>query len=292
MYELVQAATHTYYIESPAKIGIVEVAPREVVLIDSGGDRSAGSKVRRILSERGWQLKAIYNTHSHADHTGGNHYLQSQTGCRIFSPGAEGAFTKWPWLEPSYLFGAKPPKELRHKFLVAQESEAEPLTTDVLPDGWDLIDLPGHFFHMVGFRTPDDVLFISDCLSSKPTLDKYRLSFLYDVQASLDTLERVSTMRAQLFVPAHAEATVDIAPLARYNASCIQQAAADIAELCANPICFDDLLAAVFTHYDLRMTFEQHALVGSTVRSYLTYLSDQGAIKASIDNNRWLWARA
>jgi hypothetical protein len=40
------------------------------------------------------------------------------------------------------------------------------------------------------------------------------------------------------------------------------------------------------------MTFEQHALVGSTVRSYLTYLSDQGVIKASIDNNRWLWARA
>jgi hypothetical protein len=99
-------------------------------------------------------------------------------------------------------------------------------------------------------------------------------------------------MKARLFVPAHAAATDDIAPLARLNIETTLQAADDICALCAEPIGFDDLLVAVFAYYDLRMTFEQHALVGSTVRSYLSYLANEGRVCAMIDDNRWLWVRA
>lgn len=291
MYELMQVGEHTYYIESPAKVGLVEVAPGEVVLIDSGGDRSAAKKIRRHLDAHGWRLRAIYATHAHADHVGGCHALQSQTGCAVYAPGAERAFSVWPWLEPTVLYGGYPPAELRHKFLVAQSCDAQPLTPDVLPAGWQTIDLPGHYFHMVGYRTPDDVVFLADCLSSEATLRKYRLSFLYDVAGYLQTLEMVTQLHARLFVPAHAAATDDIAPLARINIEATHQIADELCDLCANPIGFDDLLAAVFSHYDLRMTYEQHALVGSTVRSYLSYLAMQQRIRAEIRDNRWLWTR-
>ena len=292
MYELVQVAEHTYYVESPAKVGVVEVAPGEAVLIDSGGDRSAAKKVRNHLDAHGWHLRAIYLTHSHADHVGGCHYLQNATGCAVFAPGAERAFTEWPWLEPTYLYGGYPPEELRHKFLMAQASDAQALTPEVLPDGWEILDLPGHFFHMVGFRTPDDVVFLADCLSSEATLSKYKVSFLYDVAGYLKTLEAVGEMSARLFVPAHAEATEDIAPLARINAEATRQVAEDLYALCDEPIGFDDLLSKVFAHYDLRMNYEQHALVGSTVRSYLSYLSAEGRLRPVISENRWLWERA
>ena len=98
MYELIQISEHDYYIQSPAKIGLVRLNDTEVCLIDSGNDKDAGRRVRKLLDERGWKLKAIFNTHSNADHIGGNKYLQAQTGCRIFAPGIECAFTNYPIL--------------------------------------------------------------------------------------------------------------------------------------------------------------------------------------------------
>ena len=289
MYELIQVSEHCYYIQSPAKIGLVRLNETDVCLIDSGNDKDAGRKVRQLLDKNGWRLTAIYNTHSNADHIGGNQYLQKQTGCHIYAPGIECDFTRHPVLEPSFLYGGYPPKELRHKFLIAQDSSAEELTEDKLPEGFSMIPLPGHFFDMVGFRTPDDVVYLADCLSSRETLDKYQIGFIYDVGAYLDTLEKVKTMQAALFVPAHAEAVESIAQLAQYNIDKVNEIAEHILELCSSPLCFEQLLKKLFDDYGLTMTFEQYVLVGSTVRSYLAWLKDTGRITADFDGNMLLW---
>lgn len=292
MYELIPVAPHTYYIQSPAKIGVVETSDGHVVLIDSGNDKEAGRKVRQHLDRQGWTLDAIYNTHSNADHIGGNAYLAKQTGCALYAPGIEAAFTQHPILEPALLYGGYPMKALRHKFLLAQESDAQPLTPEHLPAGFELIPLPGHFFDMVGLRTPDDVVFLADCLSSQATLDKYQISYVYDVAAYLDTLEHVKEMQATLFVPAHADATEDIAPLAQYTIDKVNEIAGHILDFCAAPHTFEEVLQHLFTSYDLAMTFEQYALVGSTVRNYLSWLLDSENLSANFSDNRLLWQRA
>ena len=261
------------------------------MLIDSGNDKEAGRKVRQHLDRQGWTLDAIYNTHSNADHIGGNAYLAKQTGCALYAPGIEAAFTQHPILEPALLYGGYPMKALRHKFLLAQESDAQPLTPEHLPAGFELIPLPGHFFDMVGLRTPDDVVFLADCLSSQATLDKYQISYVYDVAAYLDTLERVKEMHAALFVPAHANATEDIAPLAQYNIDKVNEIAGHILDFCAAPHTFEEVLQHLFTSYDLAMTFEQYALVGSTVRNYLSWLLDSERLSATFTDNRLLWQR-
>lgn len=289
MYELMQVSDRCYYIESPAKIGLVRLGGNEVCLIDSGNDKDAGRKVRKVLDANGWQLTAIYNTHSNADHIGGNKYLQGQTGCRIFAPGIECDFTRHTVLEPAFLYGGYPCRDLRHKFLMAQESQAEPLSEEALPDGFAIIPLPGHFFDMVGFRTPDDVVYLADCLSSKETLDKYRIGFIYDVGAYLDTLEKVKGMTAKVFIPAHAAATEDISGLAQYNIDKVREVADRIVDLCSEPISFEVILQKLFKEYGLVMNFEQHALIGSTVRSYLSWLKDTGRLTAEFADHMLLW---
>ena len=291
MYELIQVSGSSYYVQSPAKIGLVRLNDTDVCLIDSGSDKDAGRKARQLMEKNGWHLTAIYNTHSHADHIGGNRYLQSQTGCRLYAPGAECAVTRHTVLEPSMLYGGCPPRELRHKFLMAQESDAAYLTAEVQPEGFRLLPLPGHCMDMVGFRTPDDVVYLADCVSSRETLEKYRIGYIYDVGAYLATLETVEKMEARAFVPAHAEVTEDIAPLTRYNIETVQEIGACITELCAQPLTFEELLKALFDRYGITMTFEQYALVGGTVRSYLTWLKDMGCVAAEFADNRMLWRR-
>ena len=292
MYELNHIKGSSYYIQSPSKMGLVKLNDREVCLIDSGNDKDAGRKVRQLLDANGWRLTAIYNTHSNADHIGGNRYLQGQTKCRIYAPGIECDFTRHPVLEPSFLYGGFPPKDLRHKFLMAQESDADYLTAAVLPEGFELLPLPGHFFDMVGFRTPDDVVYLADCLSSRETLDKYQIGFIYDVAAYLTTLEKVKEMQAAAFVPAHAEVTEDIAPLAQYNIDKVHQIADHIVTLCGKPVIFEELLKKLFDDYALTLNFEQYVLVGSTVRSYLAWLKDTGRLTVSFEDNRLLWRKA
>ena len=291
MYELIQVAENSYYIQCPAKIGIVKLNEKEVCLIDTGNDKDAGKKVKKVLDANGWSIRAIFNTHSNADHIGGNQYLQKQTGCDIFAPGIECDFTNHPILEPIYLYGGYPCKDLRHKFLLAQESVAKPLTKEVLPDGLEVIELPGHFMDMVGFRTSDDVVYLADCLSSKETLDKYQISVLYDVEGYLNTLEMVKNMKAKIFVPSHAEPTKDISELAQYNIDKVHEIADKILEICEEPTSFEGIIQKLFTVYELKMTIEQYVLIGSTVRSYLSWLKDHGRLEITIENNLLLWKR-
>ena len=291
MYELNHITGNIYYIQSPSKMGLVKLNDTDVCLIDSGNDKDAGRKVRQLLDANGWHLTTIYNTHSNADHIGGNRYLQGQTKCKIYAQGIECDITRHPVLEPAFLYGGFPPKDLRHKFLMAQESDAQELTPAVLPEGFELLQLPGPFFHMVGFRSPDDVVYLADCLSSRETLDKYQIGFLYDVAAYLDTLEKVKTMQAAAFVPAHAQVTEDIAPLAQYNIDKVHEIADHMVELCAEPVMFEELLKKLFDDYGLTLTFEQYVLVGSTVKSYLAWLKDTGRLTALFEDNRLLWRR-
>lgn len=137
-----------YYINCPAKIGVYFAEGENVYLIDSGNDKSAGRKVRQILDKNGWRLQGILNSHSHADHIGGNRYLQGETGCSIYSLGIEGAFTKYPVLEPSFLYGGYPCKDLRHKFLMAQDSDVLDFSEEGFPEEVEVIPLPGHSFMM------------------------------------------------------------------------------------------------------------------------------------------------
>lgn len=292
MYELVQAGEQSYYINCPAKVGVYAASDTDVWLIDSGSDKEAGRKVRQILDKHGWKLRAILNTHSNADHIGGNAYLRAQTGCQIFAWGAECDFTRHPVLEPSFLWGGYPCGDMRHKFLLAQPSPArEPAEGDI-PQEIEIIPLPGHFFDMVGFRTPDDTVFLADCISSRATLEKYGIPFIYDVEAYLKTLGAVEAMKAKMFVPAHADASADVSELVRFNREKILDTADAILEFCAEPRTFESVLREMFTRYGLTMTIEQYALVGSTVRSFLSWLKDTGKLSYSFEDNMMLWRRA
>lgn len=289
MFDLIQAGDRTWYVDNPVKTGVWLDDEGGAYLIDSGGDKDAGKKLRRLLESRGWPLRAIVNTHSHADHIGGNAHLQQQTNCPIFASPLEAAFIRHPILEPSLLYGASPLPGLRGKFLMAQPSSVTALPDDAFPKALTVIPLPGHSPEMIGIRTPDDVLFVGDSVSSAETLQKYGVGYVYDVAACLRTLDALEAAEAQLFVPAHAEATADVATLCRLNRDAMRTVCDAIVALLAEPMTFDALLTALFRRYQLTMTLQQHALLGAALHAYLTYLTEEKRVQPIIDDRRLLW---
>ncbi len=289
MYELKKVGERTYFIQSPAKIGLYVEDDGGVTLIDSGNDKEAGRKIGQHLKANDWTLRTILNTHSNADHIGGNDFLQQRTGCAIRSTGIENAFARYPMLEPSFLYGGFPPRPLRNKFLVAQPSLPAGGVEEGLPAGFEIVPLPGHYFDMIGVRTPDNILFLADCLSGEHIIEKYHVNFIYDVEQYLETLDKVENMQAALFVPAHAEPVEDIRELVQINRNKVQEIINLLLTLCNSPQTMEELLKQLFDHYQLNMDFNQYVLVGSTLRSYLAYLLDQGRVEAVFEDNRLLW---
>ena len=287
MYELVMLTEKTGYIECPAKMGIFLCDPGKAVLIDAGSDKDAGKKALKVLDANGWQLAAVINTHLHADHIGGNKLVANRTGAPIYGPSIVSAVAEHPIMEPSLLFGGYPPKQLRNKFLMAEPSDIKPIETADLQalGGLEIVPLPGHSMDMIGIRTPDNIVFLADCVFSEETTQKYHVNFQYDVAKALETLDFVETLEADLFVPSHAAPCKDIKPLVQANRAKMQEVADLLLGLCKDGACFEEILADVFTHYGLEMNIGQHALVGSTVRSYLSYLADAGKIALEIADN-------
>lgn len=289
MYELIRAAGNTYYMDCPAKVGLV-VSGDGCVAIDSGSDDSAAKKLLRHVDSLALPLKAVYVTHSHADHIGGCALMQKRTGCRVYAPGLELAFTRIPSLELIHLYGGRAPASLHNKFLEAQPCSAEELTRETLPAGFTAVPLPGHSFDQTGILTPDGVLFAADSVSSAETLDKYGICFLYDVKKSLESLDVLDSTPAALYVPAHAPAVSNIRELSRLNRVRIQEIAGYILSVCGEGgLTFEEILEKVLLRYGMDLSLQQYALTGSTIRSYLSYLADEGRLIPVGEKGRLLW---
>ncbi len=62
-----------------------------------------------------------------------------------------------------------------------------------------------------------------------------------------------------------------------------------IYDMCKNGITFEELLKNIFDKYKLSINANQYVLVGSTIKSYLSYLLNEDKIIYEFINNKMLW---
>lgn len=289
MYELVKVAVNTYYIDCPAKIGLYNYEGNKVCLFDSGNDKNAGRKVQRIIEENGWKLTTIYNTHSHADHCGGNAFLQEHLGCEIFLPEFEAYIANHTLLAPGYLYGGHPFKKLKNKFLMAQPCQAQVLTEDSLLPGISMVRLDGHTSAMAAYKTADEVWFVGDSVISGEIVEKYKICFLCRVDQHLESLDKLEQLQGSLFIPSHAQPVGDIKSLVQKNKNAVHEVLKEIIKICMVPLCIDDVIKQVFDNFNVAMDINQYVIVGSTIRSYLSYLYDLNKLNYIVEDNKILF---
>ena len=74
------------------------------------------------------------------------------------------------------------------------------------------------------------------------------------------------------------------------NRAKVLQIIESIKAICSQPVDSEEVIKKVFDEYQLTMDWNQYVLVGSTVRSYLSYLLDQKQLKVEFVENRLLWS--
>ena len=291
--ELKQITKKTFYIPGPTNIGLY-LEGKQAILIDSGNDETAGRKIYRLLEKQGWDLRTIINTHSNADHIGGNNYLQKKTNCDIVATSMESTFIENPVLEPLLLWGAYPFKSLRNKFLQAQTSRVTHIIDNKGPIiNTDLKALPldGHFLQMIGIRTPDNIFFIADSLFSPEIIDKYILTVCVDVEAMLKTHLFLEKIEGKFFIPSHAKPTDNIQDLIKINREHLLKINDRVASLCNKPVSREDILATIAEDHNIKLSSSQFVLTLITISAHLSYLFDKKIIHPVFKNGKMLWQK-
>ena len=281
----------SWYVPGPVNVGIVDTA-EGCWLIDSGNDKDAGRKVNKTLRDTDRTLSGIVCTHSNADHIGGNQFLQQRTSCRILASRGEGPFINAPELEPAFLWGGRPFKQIKSKFFQAQESEVsgylEPGSRHIFGK---VIFLPGHFVDQIGVLTPDGVFYLGDSLFGEEVLAKYGIPFIYDIESFRESIALIRATGADWYLPSHGELTPDIDSVARANLAVADNLESSVLEHLAESIQLDDLLKGVCDRFGVVLNAGQYILIAATLRSLLSSLSDRGLAEYSFSQNRMHWKR-
>lgn len=284
-----------HFFPSAVNSVVVEDGHGGALLVDTGLDDSHARKLLRALEETGLTPVAILNTHSHADHHGGNAFiLRKFPELPVYAPPVESAIINDPMLEPLYLFGACPPPELRTKFLLAPPSPAQPIRSGVQRLGGvtvELIDVPGHAVQMYAVRV-GELLYAADALNGPDNLHKHPLIFCVDSvqqKASARKLGELDGIRVVL--PGHGEPAADLRALAEVNVEQYGQTTRNALEAVRQgEATIDELLARVCNDLNIQMSNAPSVVLNrSVISAHLVELQQAGQVTQAVKDNRLLF---
>ena len=285
--ELKQIGSKTFCIENDTNIGIHFTDDGRMYLIDTGS-KGDGEKIDEILSREGWVPSCIINTHTHIDHIGGNEFLMRKYGIPAYCTDYDMAFAHYSELEAAYMNGGYPAEKLRTIFAHPGMIGFRSIEKET-PDGIEWTYLPGHSFGMIGIRTSDDIWFLGDSYLSRNFLKQYTFGFIYNVEAYIDTLKKLKEFKGALFVPSHGIIETDIVPTLEQNLRSVTEMCGMICETCREYRGQDEILQQMYERLRMHARPAQHALLSSTVKSYLTYLQDRNKLECRFVDNIMKW---
>ncbi|WP_216328158.1 MBL fold metallo-hydrolase [Deinococcus aestuarii] len=266
------------------------------LLVDTGLDESHARRLLRALGEAGLTPTGILNTHSHADHHGGNAGLLKRfPDLKVFAPPLEEAIITHPVLEPLSLFGARPPRDLQTKFLLAPPSPArlapEPGLARIGGVDLELIEVAGHASMMFAVRV-GEVLYAADALFGPESLQKHPLTFCADSRLQKEAAARLGELEGvRAVLPGHGGPTADLAGLVAANLAAYGRTTAAVLEAVrggAAPV--DELLARVCDVLGVHMTNAGAVVLNrATLSAHLTELLERGEVAMGVEGNRLLF---
>jgi glyoxylase-like metal-dependent hydrolase (beta-lactamase superfamily II) len=292
--DLIETADGAWVLPGAVNLGLVR-AGEGFLAVDSGLGEDSAKALLAAARKLGGEITMVFTTHGHADHCGGNEYLQRKTGARVLAPPGEAPFLAQPWLEPAMLAGGAPFPEIRGRFLQAKACRVDAaVEPGPLVDAADaeVIGLPGHSPDMCGLRA-GGTLFAADAFFPEETIAKHALVYHYHPRRFLESLERLTRWRSLAIVPSHGPARVaDLDAVAAANRRHVLDVEGMVLDMIARPMGRESLAAQLAVRLGVPGTPGAWALALGAVQGYLTGLREAGMASCGVREGKLLWSRA
>jgi glyoxylase-like metal-dependent hydrolase (beta-lactamase superfamily II) len=256
-------------------------------MIDSGLDKDQARRAINIAKELSLDIKSLLNTHSHADHIGGNRFVVDRLGIPVYADKHELPYITNPVLEAVTLYGGYPPKDFRNKFFIAKPVYASDIAE--LNPPFEAIDLSGHSPGMTGFQI-DDILYCADAYFPRDILERHVIPYTYNPEKALETLEKLQGKTDLNLIPAHGGPGGEPEEDIQANIDAIKMVREKLLEIITSEKMLDEIAFKLFSELNIEIHgVGLYHLYLSIIRGYLTWLEDEEHIEPIIKEKKLLW---
>ena len=234
---------------------------------------------------------------------GANSELVRLSGCKIYSTLKEKSGIECPENQSAIAYGGYPLPEYLTSYYLAEPS----IVDKVIKSDEEFIfnndttvkciALPGHYYEMIGVLCSSkengkttSVFFTSDGIFTRGMLAKYWIPFLFNVGQFKESLNKIKSTKADFYVPSHGDIYTETSALYELNMISVLQNEDTILQcLKEKPATFEDILKYIADINEIPMRLSQFMLVGSTIRSYISYLYSIEKISWGFKENKMYW---
>ena len=300
----IRLSEHIGFFSHRTNVGLVE-AKDGLYLIDSGDSDQDGKDLvdscKELFPDK--KIKAILNTHSHQDHSGGNHYITEATGAETWTSKKEADILSNPDFMSVIYWGAICFDDLKAQgFVPEHENSVQKFLgeeTVQIDDtiSFECISLPGHYFGQLGYIFSDksdghSVFFLGDSCFGSQMLKKYWIPYMLDPLMFRKSIEKIEAQDADFYVPSHGEqcdkkrilAITELNSLVTFETESLL-----LNILKKGPATHEMILKNAADFAGLNLKLSQFVLIGTTFRSYLSSMADRGLVSYRMENNQMFW---
>lgn len=283
--KLKQAKGNTWYLEDWQLIPLYKLDQHRCILLDTGLYEQR-QEIEDTLLGAGLTPVGIIGTHSHNDHSSNHHYFQQKYRIPVaLSMGEAAVCCSKETLKAHFFMNSisefMSNERVSHMLVRADRIIwPEDQEFELCGVNFGILHTPGHSVDHIAIRTPDGVLYLGDALLTGAELRAARFPYHFCFEAAVQTLERLSAQRADLFLAAHKGIYGDLGDLPEQNIRLINSRAEGILKLLDKPLSFSELSMRVCAIFRLRSSARGAvALYERNIHSYLEYLKDMGRVE-------------
>ena len=289
-------------------IGVVQTDDG-IIVIDTGDSQEDGENLVKTLSLLfpNKKITTIINTHSHADHCGGNESIVSSQNAKVWTSFREAHLMELSGIMGDLYWGGIAISDVRKLSFENNVSLHADRIIDTRQGAVRLdldknvsarfIPLPGHYYDQMGVLIHDKIdhkriFFLADGFFGASMLKKYWVPFMQNPELFRKSVEKIEHTKSDFYVPSHGDIydSDSINAIAELNVIITYETEILVMKLLREQsLTQEELLKAFADFSGINLRLSQYVLIGYTLKSYLTSLHQAGLVTFELRDNKFYW---